>query len=754
MIKSLKNMSNDQASSIKEITQNKLVFVLNEVDKTAEIKGNDKAGTDVFIPRAIQYDAKEYIVTKILKNCFLDSKIIKSIQIPPDSELKTIENCSFSFSTVEKITIPSSVQELMDGWCANTSQLSKITIMPNNHHYTFFDEKMIIGKTDLQSDDYDILVFVCRNIDDIIIPSFIKIIASYAFSETLIKNIYIPPLVTKICEGAFYNCNLLQEVEFSMESQLQIIEKDAFSKTSIESISIPSSVSELKTGWCSNVPKLKTITIMSNNEKIDPKEEKESAIKDNSKQAEDTKLASSIVQYEDIQNLYCEKLFNEIQCPICYLAMLPPLRTPMIFPDCGHTFCEACISKLKKCPLCHHSITKPIKNILALQLIDSFDHKQSIPIEINPPPPAENKLIPKIDPICTFAASGEKFISQKSYQCKTCNIVENKIFCEICAKKCHNGHDIYLHENDENNENISYCDCFAFGKCNCLRETSNLRCTCELTYGVPVEQPMYQCEDCHAIKSFYICQNCAIKCHHGHNLHYIGIVKDKICNCFDQCECQISSRKPICICVKNGPTYIYQPYYNCKTCGDENGFKCCSACAHYCHKGHDVEFCDYSGQFFCDCGDGYHDAHCSILNKSNESYMTTCPNFAFENKDSKVEQRKYYCYTCGIFDSLGICEGCAINCHINHLIKYVGIEKFSCSCQTTNNCKMMMVPILHNDRDRCDRKVLGKDDVSACYTCYTCNKSGQMKICETCALKNHIDHDIHIIGYMKFDCYG
>lgn len=67
-------------------------------------------------------------------------------------------------------------------------------------------------------------------------------------------------------------------------------------------------------------------------------------------------------------------------------------------------------------------------------------------------------------------------------------------------------------------------------------------------------------------------------------------------------------------------------------------------------------------------------------------------------------------------------------------------------------CQMMFAQTLHNDREKCDRKVLKADDVSACYTCYTCDKSGEKKICETCALKNHLDHDIHLVGYLSFDC--
>lgn len=293
-------------------------------------------------------------------------------------------------------------------------------------------------------------------------------------------------------------------------------------------------------------------------------------------------------------------------------------------------------------------------------------------------------------------------------------------------------------------------------KCQCINASNDLRCTSELTYGVPIEQPMYQCNDCHITENFFICQNCAIKCHHGHDLRFIGIVKDKVCNCFDQCACQISVRKPICTFSYSGKNFIKQPWYHCKTCGLTGNNGCCSACAHYCHKGHDVEFYCFAGSngyphFYCDCGDCFNGKKCDILNHKKFSYLTDCPNFRSENKDKKSVQRKYHCLTCGIMGQLGICEGCAINCHINHSIKFVGIDNFCCSCQNTEICKMMSMPLLHDNRNVCDRKVLGNDDISACYTCYSCDKSGQIKICETCAFKKHKNHDIHIVEYMKFD---
>lgn len=70
--------------------------------------------------------------------------------------------------------------------------------------------------------------FVNRDTTNILIPSFIKHIASYAFENSKIENITIPNNVITICEGAFNHCEKLQNVKFEEESKLRIIEKKHF----------------------------------------------------------------------------------------------------------------------------------------------------------------------------------------------------------------------------------------------------------------------------------------------------------------------------------------------------------------------------------------------------------------------------------------------------------------------------------------------------------------------------------------------
>jgi hypothetical protein len=70
--------------------------------------------------------------------------------------------------------------------------------------------------------------------------------------------------------------------------------------------------------------------------------------------------------------------------------------------------------------------------------------------------------------ICTYFYTGDNFATQGSYQCYTCNLVEDKGCCSACARICHKDHDITYHDTLQ-----FFCDCglaFATEKkmCKCL----------------------------------------------------------------------------------------------------------------------------------------------------------------------------------------------------------------------------------------------------------------------------------------------
>ena len=116
------------------------------------------------------------------------------------------------------------MRELREGWCHETSNLTKIIISPSNDQFTFKEDKYLLGKTDPNIDEFDKFLFLRRDIKEISIPSNIKIISSDSFYNSMIEKISIPSSVLTICKRAFFYCEELEKVEISPNSNLQTIE--------------------------------------------------------------------------------------------------------------------------------------------------------------------------------------------------------------------------------------------------------------------------------------------------------------------------------------------------------------------------------------------------------------------------------------------------------------------------------------------------------------------------------------------------
>lgn len=251
----------------KEFKKDRLIFSIDEEEKTASLIKGDSARGDIIIPRFIKPESQEFLITSIQSSCFKYSTMIKSIKFAPDTELQKIGNAAFPRSTVKHISIPSCVSELQDGWCNGISKFTKVTVMDCEvRNIKNYENKFIIGKSDTKSDKFDILYFASRDIKDVTIPPFIKTISPHAFIYSMVENITISPHLTKICECAFACCYSLRRFEVQENSELKVIDKFAFAGSTIESIIIPSSVSEFNESWCDGMEKLTNITIFENKE--------------------------------------------------------------------------------------------------------------------------------------------------------------------------------------------------------------------------------------------------------------------------------------------------------------------------------------------------------------------------------------------------------------------------------------------------------------------------------------------------------
>lgn len=246
-------------------------YFINKLEKTASIINSGRYKINLTIPRSIEIDSIEYVITSISENAFnhcdirsvqfsSDSKLqiiekkaffgsfiekiflpssltkicknafgqcrrLQIVEIPENSELQTIESDVFSSTLIERFTIPSKL-EFKDGWPFQASHLVKIDVNPKNPLYKVYEDKFIIGKTSKEEANYDILIFCVKDVKKVTIPNFIRIIGPFSF----------------------YECRCLQEVEFESNSKLEIIEKFSFCFSEIKTFSVPSSVTQICEG--------------------------------------------------------------------------------------------------------------------------------------------------------------------------------------------------------------------------------------------------------------------------------------------------------------------------------------------------------------------------------------------------------------------------------------------------------------------------------------------------------------------------
>lgn len=99
--------------------------------------------------------------------------------------ITTIEKDSFVNCKLKKIFFPYSIQNLKEGWCNLIKNVNSIIVSPQNPILLNLDNKLLLSKSNLISNNYENILFAKKNIECIVIPSFIKKISSFCFSFCL-----------------------------------------------------------------------------------------------------------------------------------------------------------------------------------------------------------------------------------------------------------------------------------------------------------------------------------------------------------------------------------------------------------------------------------------------------------------------------------------------------------------------------------------------------------------------------------------
>lgn len=179
-----------------------------------------------------------------------DCRQLENVTFCDDSKLRVIEQGAFSFSGIHRISIPPTAVDVGRSMSACTWEMEEVTIKGKNpFYYAIENGQILIGKSNLLSDDFDFLYFVNKKKKSVTIPSYVKVIGPYAMEH----------------------CKSLKKVEFQKDSKLVSIQASAFEFSSIVKITLPQSL--VKIGYhafigCRNLQIVNFSDVLNSNLKI------------------------------------------------------------------------------------------------------------------------------------------------------------------------------------------------------------------------------------------------------------------------------------------------------------------------------------------------------------------------------------------------------------------------------------------------------------------------------------------------------
>ena len=241
------------ASGITE--QNGLIYALSD-DGTAMVKGfaGDEPITDLTIPEKVTYSEKEYTVTEIGVEAFMEMETMRSVTLPgtvekigayaftmtgisevalPES-LREIGELAFGGTRLRTVEIPAGVEKI--GWGAlYCEELESVSVAEGNAAYKAVDGVLYTA------DGLKLMQYPCAKgeksytvpegvemimdaafaggieegksaLEEVTLPQSLRVIGSVAFTYANLREVEIPDGVDSIGDQAFDGCAELEKV--------------------------------------------------------------------------------------------------------------------------------------------------------------------------------------------------------------------------------------------------------------------------------------------------------------------------------------------------------------------------------------------------------------------------------------------------------------------------------------------------------------------------------------------------------------
>ncbi|KAK8897421.1 hypothetical protein M9Y10_015367 [Tritrichomonas musculus] len=148
---------------MKTIEYNEAEYIIDEYERTASLVKYKSTNYQFDVPNEIEYGSEKFKVTSISN---FECKKKCCINFSSDSPIKKIFKSSLDWRNVKKITVPSTIEEIEDGFCINRSDIEfGIINVKNKEENVLFAANAFAIKSDPMLDYYDILLTPCKKVN-------------------------------------------------------------------------------------------------------------------------------------------------------------------------------------------------------------------------------------------------------------------------------------------------------------------------------------------------------------------------------------------------------------------------------------------------------------------------------------------------------------------------------------------------------------------------------------------------------------
>lgn len=234
---SLKYLKDGWCQSLRELTDIE-VSPKNQkfsyIDNTFLVEKSDENNSIYDILHYVRYDATEIVIPpqiKIIKPSSLHLHLnLRSIIFPSNSEVTKIEKFTFDLSKIEKLILSQKIEDIDSSNFLSLPNLIHFEVPKENNFFSYIDNQLLVRKSSENSQYYDVIKYANRNIEEVVIPSYIKKIDDYSFENCKqLKSITFEPesKVEYIGVGSFNN--ILGQNKLIIPKSVKTVQHDGFS---------------------------------------------------------------------------------------------------------------------------------------------------------------------------------------------------------------------------------------------------------------------------------------------------------------------------------------------------------------------------------------------------------------------------------------------------------------------------------------------------------------------------------------------